>query len=176
MIADGVPARTQLRRHDRTRDPVHARATGARCPSTGAAVLSRGPSRNAQAGELSSICRWTRSRAATDDERVTRTLILLIAVAVLGCGGDDGGGGATPDAAVASRACDGRAYDLCTDTTNYSDCQQGFVCRLYGQQNFTICSPLCDANNPCPPDEHGTPVTCNTMGRCRSNAPNSCTK
>jgi hypothetical protein len=107
---------------------------------------------------------------------VKRTLLFLIAVAALGCGGDDGGGGATPDAAAPARACDGRAYDLCTDTANSSDCTSGFTCRFYMQQNFTICSPLCDANNPCPPDENGNAVECNKMGRCRSDAPSACTK
>ncbi len=81
-----------------------------------------------------------------------------------------------PDAKVATRACDGRAYDLCTDTTSSGDCMSGLVCRFYMQQNFTICSPLCDANNPCPPDEDGNPVACNDKGRCRSSAPNACTK
>jgi hypothetical protein len=52
----------------------------------------------------------------------------------------------------------------------------GQICRFYMTQNFTICSPLCDANNPCPPDEDGNAVTCNTMGRCRSDAPNACFK
>ena len=93
----------------------------------------------------------------------------------MGCGGgeeDD----STVDAKVATRACDGRAYDTCTDQTGATDCMSGLVCRFYMSQNFTICSPLCDANTPCPPDENGKAVECNGMGRCRSDAPNACTK
>ena len=96
-----------------------------------------------------------------------------------GCGGGDGGSPpadapAPPD--VAARACDGRAYDPCTDTANSSDCMAGLQCRLFMSQGFTICTPSCDANTPCPADESGNVVACNSMGRCRSNAPNTCTR
>ncbi|HEY5927189.1 MAG TPA: hypothetical protein VIV11_36125, partial [Kofleriaceae bacterium] len=88
------------------------------------------------------------------------------------CGGDEPATQA--DAPPPSRVCDGRAYDKCADTTNFSDCMTGLQCRFYGTQNFTICSPTCDANNPCPPDENGAAVNCNNMSRCRSSAPNNC--
>ena len=104
-----------------------------------------------------------------------RCLLAFCVVAAVGCGGDDP---VKSDAAIdtpAGRACDGRAYDKCMDTTNSSDCDTGLVCRFYMSQNFTICSPLCDANTPCPNDEMGATVACNMMGRCRSNAPNTCT-
>jgi hypothetical protein len=107
-----------------------------------------------------------------------RCVLAFVLVAAAACGGEEGS--TTPDAAktadATARACDGRAYDLCTDTAGATDCMSGLTCRFYMQQNFTICSPLCDANTPCPPDENGAAVACNQMGRCRSNAPNSCTK
>lgn len=102
-----------------------------------------------------------------------RSVLALLVVAATACGGDDGVQ-PMPDAKVATRACEGRAYDLCTDTTAFSDCMSGLECRFYRMQNFTICSPLCDATNPCPPDEDGNAVECNNNGRCRSNAPNAC--
>jgi hypothetical protein len=105
-------------------------------------------------------------------------VVILLALALLGtaCTGEDPK--TTVDAStsdVQSRTCDGRAYDSCTDTATSSDCMDGLTCRFYGTQNFTICSPLCDASNPCPPDENGMPVNCNQMGRCRASAPNTCT-
>jgi hypothetical protein len=74
-----------------------------------------------------------------------------------------------------ARACDGRAYDKCMDTAGSTDCQSGMTCRFYMMQNFTICSPTCNASMACPADEGGAAVSCNMMGRCRSNAPNNCT-
>jgi hypothetical protein len=103
-----------------------------------------------------------------------RCVLAFVVVAAIGCGGEENG--VTPDAKVATRACDGRAYDLCTDTAGATDCMAGQICRFYMTQNFTICSPLCDASNPCPPDEDGNAVECNDKGRCRSDAPNACYK
>jgi len=103
-----------------------------------------------------------------------RCLLAFCVVAAVGCGGDDPVMMQT-DAPTGARACDGRAYDKCMDTTNSSDCDTGLTCRFYMSQNFTICSPLCDAQTTCPPDEGGAAVACNMMGRCRSNAPNTCT-
>jgi hypothetical protein len=111
-----------------------------------------------------------------DTHMVVRCVLAFVAVAALGCGGESE---ATVDAKtieVVPHVCDGRAYDPCTDTAGATDCMSGLVCRFYMQQNFTICSPLCDANTPCPPDQQGNPVTCNQNGRCRSNAPNVCTQ
>ena len=99
-------------------------------------------------------------------------VLALVVGAAFACGGDEPQDMA--DAAPASRACDGRAYDKCMDTTSSSDCDTGLTCRFYMSQNFTICSPLCDATTTCPADENGTAVSCNNMGRCRSNAPNNC--
>jgi hypothetical protein len=103
--------------------------------------------------------------------------LFLTFTACGGGGGDDSS--ATLDAspgpdAPTLRACDGEAYDLCTDTTNWTDCMDGMECRLFGSAGFTICTPQCDGANPCPPDEDGNPVTCNMMGRCRGTTPNSC--
>jgi hypothetical protein len=107
-----------------------------------------------------------------------RTTILAAVVAVLigcgGSGGDDGDDVPEPDAPVAA-VCTGQPYDSCADTTNWTDCLNGMECRFFMQQGITICTPACDATTPCPPDEDGTPVTCNMMGRCRGEAANSCT-
>jgi hypothetical protein len=101
----------------------------------------------------------------------------IVIVAGAGCGGDEP---VTPDAKSVDaimRACDGRAYDPCMDTTNGTDCMQpNQTCRFFMQQNITICSPACDTNTPCPPDENGVAVSCNMMGRCRSNAANTCAR
>jgi hypothetical protein len=95
---------------------------------------------------------------------------------VWGCTGDPPeiavDSGTTID--VLARSCDGRTYDPCTDITGSTDCMQGLSCRFFGTQNITICTAACNAQNPCPPDEQGNPVSCNNMGRCRSNAPNTC--
>lgn len=105
-----------------------------------------------------------------------RRLLLLCAFVLAACGGDDAVGvDAGPDVdADPSDVCTGMAYDSCEDTTNWSDCLEGAECRLFMSQGFTICSPTCNAGTPCPDDEGGNPVACNMMGRCRSNAPNSC--
>lgn len=111
----------------------------------------------------------------------TLGLALLLATTLMtACGGDDGDDAADVDAgdqidADSSAVCTGAAYDSCEDTTAWTDCQDGMECRLFMSQGFTICTPACDAGNPCPDDEDGNPVTCNMMGRCRSSAPNSCT-
>jgi hypothetical protein len=104
---------------------------------------------------------------------MTRCALAFVVVAAFGCGGGEPADDQA-DAPPAARACDGRAYDKCMDTTNSSDCDTGLTCRFYMSQNFTICSPLCDTMTTCPPDEMGTAVACNMMGRCRSNAPNNC--
>jgi len=93
-----------------------------------------------------------------------RSILLVVAV-LFGCGGDDGGGGA--DANTNLPACTGLAYDSCKDTTAYSDCTGGMMCRLFMSDGITICTPTCDASTPCPPDKDGNAVTCNMMGRCK---------
>lgn len=97
---------------------------------------------------------------------------LAIAALMFGCGGDDGGNTTRTDAANLP-ACTGVAYDSCTDTTAHSDCMGGMTCRLFMNDGITICTPACDANNPCPPDKNGNAVTCNNMGRCKA-TPNDC--
>jgi hypothetical protein len=42
-----------------------------------------------------------------------------------------------------------------------------------GGTMVTMCAPTCDSSRPCP-DQNGPPITCNTMGRCRAQAPNAC--
>jgi hypothetical protein len=113
------------------------------------------------------------SNTSPDDADMNIRCVLAFVLAAVGCGGAEDG--ATADAKAPTHVCDGRAYDPCTDTTASSDCMPGLVCRFYGTQNFTICSPLCDASTPCPADENGAAVNCNNMGRCRSSAPNACT-
>src|SRR5690606_41093735 len=100
-----------------------------------------------------------------------RSMFVLVAL-LFGCAGDDIQ--TTPDANLNLPACTGVAYDSCTDTTNSSDCMNGMTCRLFRQDGFTICTPTCDADNPCPPDQDGSPVSCNQMGRCKGQ-PNACT-
>jgi hypothetical protein len=78
-----------------------------------------------------------------------------------------------PDAG--SNVCTGLPYDSCKDTTNWTDCLNGVECRNFLGAGFTVCTPHCDTNNPCPNSQDGTPVTCNTMGRCKPDMPNSCT-
>lgn len=106
-----------------------------------------------------------------------RSTILACLFLLAACsGGDDT---ATPDAGPdidsGGVPCTGAAYDSCEDTTNWTDCLDGMECRFFMSQGFTICTPTCNATTPCPDDENGNPVTCNMMGRCRSEAPNSCT-
>jgi hypothetical protein len=103
-----------------------------------------------------------------------RCVLAFVLVAALGCGGGEEDDQPMPDAKVATRACDGRIYDLCTDTTNHSDCMPGLVCRFQTQQNITICTPACDAATPCPLDENGGQPTCNKMGYCRTEVANAC--
>jgi len=98
-----------------------------------------------------------------------RSILFFVAL-LIGCGGDDAGG--TTDAANLP-ACTGVAYDSCTDTTASSDCTAPLTCRLFMGDGFTICTPTCDASNPCPPDKDGHAVACNMMGRCKAQ-PNAC--
>lgn len=104
-------------------------------------------------------------------------LACIVVVLALGCG-DDGGSKSidAPGPDTPARACDGRAYDPCTDTTNSTDCMANLQCRFFMGQNFTICTPSCDASTPCPVDDGGNDVACNNMGRCRPAAPNTCTR
>ena len=98
-------------------------------------------------------------------------LALLLTACTGGApGGDDGD--EAPDAGTGN-ACTGEAYDPCTDTVTWSDCADGMECRLFSQQGITICTPTCDADTPCP-DQDGTAITCNQMGRCRGTAANAC--
>ncbi|HEY5946248.1 MAG TPA: hypothetical protein VIV40_12185 [Kofleriaceae bacterium] len=107
-----------------------------------------------------------------------RCVLAVVFVAAVGCTSGSSDPAVTPDSGSSSmaRTCDGRAYDLCTDTTASSDCMSGMTCKFFDTKNFTICSPTCNATTPCPPDENGVAVACNMMGRCRSGAPNTCTK
>lgn len=100
---------------------------------------------------------------------IPAALVLLFAI---GCGGDDGGS-VTPDAAPSNLpACTGVAYDPCTDVHGNTDCGTGTSCRVFTMPAYTVCSPACDANTPCPADKNGTAGEC-TMGRCRAE-PNEC--
>jgi hypothetical protein len=106
-------------------------------------------------------------------------LLCLLTLTLGACGGSDGGDDSVgPDAAdspdsAEGAVCTGAAYDSCQDTVGWTDCLDGMECRLFMQQGFTICTPSCDASNPCP-DQDGVPVSCNQMGRCRGDHPNDC--
>lgn len=103
-----------------------------------------------------------------------RSIFLVCALGIAAsCGGSDAGNGTGVDAPVGP-PCTGVAYDSCTDTTNHSDCMAGMTCRLFSNDGITICTPACDASNPCPDDKDGNPVSCNMMGRCKAQ-PNVCT-
>src|SRR5262245_22206380 len=117
-----------------------------------------------------------------DDLGTMRTLLAsLLFVAVAACGGGGGDDTQNPDAppgqpdAPAGALCTGLPYDKCADTTNWTDCMNGMECRFFMGDGITECTPTCDGANPCPNDEAGNPVTCNMMGRCKANPPNSCT-
>ena len=107
-----------------------------------------------------------------------RRLLLASLVFFAACSGESPGPDPSdPDAAVSDvdggPTCTGAAYDSCQDTTSWSDCQDGMECRFFDSAGFTICIPHCDAQTPCP-DQDGTPVNCNQMGRCRPQVANSC--
>lgn len=107
-------------------------------------------------------------------------LSTVLFVLVAACGGGGGDDTQNPDAPpgppdAAPRVCSGMAYDKCQDTTGSTDCMAGMECRFFMGDAITECTPTCDASNPCPPDEHGNPITCNMMGRCKASPPNSCT-
>ena len=110
------------------------------------------------------------------------TLACMLVVFATGCGGDDTADDTAardaPPPAIDSppaRACDGRAYDPCQDTVGWTDCMSGMECRFFMGDGITECTPACDTATPCPNDENGNPVACNTMGRCKANPPSSCT-
>lgn len=105
----------------------------------------------------------------------------LLAVAwlslfVLGCGGGNDDGGSSADAgpdAAALPLCTGVVYDSCADTAEATDCEDGLQCHEYGTAGITVCVPACDDDTPCP-DQNGTEVRCNNMGRCRPDVANEC--
>ncbi|MBV8761438.1 MAG: hypothetical protein JO257_29345 [Deltaproteobacteria bacterium] len=98
------------------------------------------------------------------------------------CGGGDTS--KTPDAAGSGSgsgsgsnlpACTGQLYDSCN--ANASNCMGSNVCKAYGASGFSVCVPpqgQCTSGG-CP--MQGTSaVTCNNMGFCKPNAPNTTCK
>jgi len=72
----------------------------------------------------------------------------------------------TPAGAV----CTGLVYDACNPAS--SNCGTGLMCKTFNGANFSVCSPACSAQAPCP-DQGTTTITCNGMGLCKPPAPNS---
>ena len=119
-----------------------------------------------------------------------RTVIVLLVIA--GCKSSNGtvdapaggGGGGVdakvfhdarpPDAKVfmdaAGATCTGLLYDACNPAA--SNCQGATTCHNFAGRGFSVCTQTCSNANPCPA-QNGTAVTCNNMGVCIPNAPNS---
>jgi hypothetical protein len=103
-------------------------------------------------------------------------LASMFALSLAACGTSGGGDDDDADRADASpdtAACTGAVYDACADTADSSDCEDGTQCHVFSQAGLTVCVPACDADNPCP-DQDGTEVRCNNMGRCRPDVANEC--
>ncbi len=71
---------------------------------------------------------------------------------------------------AAANVCTGMVYDACNPAA--SNCMGTTTCKTFSGSMFSVCTPTCDAQNPCPM-QNGQPVTCNNMGICKPNAPNT---
>ena len=70
--------------------------------------------------------------------------------------------------------CTGGPYDWCFDTVNSTDCGPDLLCHEFPALGITVCTPTCNPEYPCPPQQNGNPVTCNAIGLCRPTMANSC--
>lgn len=92
-----------------------------------------------------------------------KRLAVVLALGLAACSGDtpksDGG-----------QKCIQELYDPCNTE---HDCGNG-NCRPFADENITVCTQVCDANTPCPPQYMTTMVTCNASGLCEPPAANMC--
>ena len=97
-----------------------------------------------------------------------RSLALYVCLVVTGCMGDNAAPSSASDQPLES-ACSGQLYDPCTS----DDQCTAHLCKLYSTREVQVCTTTCSASEPCP-SQNGTAVTCNNMGLCRPDAPNTC--
>jgi hypothetical protein len=98
-----------------------------------------------------------------------RILLVLVTLVVAACSSDDP---APPADAASSVPCTGKLYDSCDP--NASNCMSPYVCKAYGNSEFSVCVPPqgdCTTNG-CPMQGTQTP-SCNNMGYCKPAAPNA---
>ncbi len=89
--------------------------------------------------------------------------------------GSGSGSGSNMDMPVggAAVACTNAAYDPCTTA---ADCTSG-NCQLFQQAGIQVCTQTCTPGDATTcPQQNGQPVQCNTMGICRPDAANTCTR
>jgi hypothetical protein len=97
--------------------------------------------------------------------------LVLVCLLLVACDNGSGGMmGPMPDAPPGTPACTGKLYDWCA---NASQCESQ-DCHFFEKSNFTVCTTTCSADNPCPPDHEGNPVSCNNRGICKPNTANVC--
>jgi hypothetical protein len=72
--------------------------------------------------------------------------------------------------AMGGMLCTGLLYDSCNPAM--SNCMGATTCRTFTGRGFSICTQACSAQAPCP-NQAGQAVTCNGMGVCVPNAPNT---
>jgi hypothetical protein len=76
--------------------------------------------------------------------------------------------GDAPGADAAKMVCTGAIYDACNPAA--SNCMTGTTCKTFNGSGFSVCTPTCTTT--CPMQGTMT-VTCNGMGLCKPNAPNT---
>ncbi|MEP6861980.1 MAG: hypothetical protein ABJE66_15255 [Deltaproteobacteria bacterium] len=83
----------------------------------------------------------------------------LLVIAIAACSGDE--------PPPAQNNCTGAVYDKCNDE---HDCT-AMNCRPFGA--IQVCTQVCSDTAPCPNDEMGNAVSCNS-GLCQPAAANNC--
>ena len=71
---------------------------------------------------------------------------------------------------ASANVCTGMLYDACNAAA--SNCMGATTCMTFNGSGFSVCTQTCSAQNPCP-TQNGQAVTCNNMGICKPNAPNT---
>ena len=100
-----------------------------------------------------------------------RVVVIALCLLGLACKNDS----STPDAPTgkmdaAAQACTGMVYDACNPSN--SNCMTGTTCKTFTASAFSVCTPTCSAQMPCPM-QGSMAVTCNGMSLCKPNAPNT---